>query len=123
VFANLEPELQMAVKKLGFKAATPIQKQAIPLVISGKDILASSQTGSGKTAAFLLPIMHRILNDKDAERAKTGFNKRKTRALILTPTRELAAQISDHFNSLARHSNLKCAPIYGGVSMLPQEKA
>lgn len=123
IFANLEKELQMAVKQLGFKTATPIQQQAIPLVASGKDILASSQTGSGKTAAFLLPIMNKILKDKDAERAKTGFNKRKTRALILTPTRELAAQICDHFQTLGKHTDLKCVAVFGGVSMLPQERA
>lgn len=123
VFANLEKELQMAVKQLGFKTATSIQQQSIPLILSGKDVLASSQTGSGKTAAFLLPIMHKILTDKDAERAKTGFNKRKTRALIMTPTRELAAQICDHFNTLGKHTDLKCVAIFGGVSMLPQERA
>lgn len=122
-FSTLHNDLQKGITRLGFTNPTPIQQQAIPLALQGRDILATSMTGSGKTAAFLLPIMNRIINDRENEKKLTGRVTAKTRALILTPTRELAAQICQHFNELAQCTPLSCAAIFGGVSMLPQENA
>ena len=114
-FSNfgLHPDLQRGIKELGFKRPTPIQTDAIPPAIAGKDVLAAAATGSGKTAAFLLPIMHRLMEKK----------RGTTRALILTPTRELAAQIDEHLRDLAVHTPISGAAIYGGVGMGPQEHA
>lgn len=123
VFTSLHSDLQSAIKRVGFTIPTPIQQSAIPLAMDGRDILASSMTGSGKTAAFLLPIMHRIIASRENEKKTTGRITPKTRALILTPTRELAAQICQHFDELAQCSDLSSAAIFGGVSILPQEKA
>jgi ATP-dependent RNA helicase RhlE len=102
-----------AVRELGFARPTPIQAEAIPAALAGRDVLASAATGSGKTAAFLLPLLHQI-----AERPRGT-----TRALVLTPTRELAAQILDDLNDLAVHTPVTGAAIYGGVGMGPQEHA
>jgi ATP-dependent RNA helicase RhlE len=110
---KLAPDLIKGVRDLGFVRPTPIQTEAIPLAISGRDVLACAQTGSGKTAAFLLPILHQLL----------GKPRRTTRALVLTPTRELAAQILEDFNALAMHTPLTGAAVYGGVGMGPQEHA
>ena len=110
---KLNPALLTAVRELGFARPTPIQSEAIPLAMAGRDVLACAMTGSGKTAAFLLPIMHRLI-DKP---------RRTTRALILTPTRELAAQIVEDFDTLAVHTPLTGAAVYGGVGMGPQEHA
>ena len=101
------------IRELGFARPTPIQAEAIPPALAGRDLLACAQTGSGKTAAFLLPILHRLI-DKP---------RRTTRALVLTPTRELAAQIADDLNALAVHTPLTGAAVYGGVGMGPQEHA
>src|SRR5688572_11826258 len=108
---HIHPSLQKGIRELGFTRPTPVQAEAIPAAMEGRDLLACAQTGSGKTAAFLLPILHRLM-DKP---------RRTTRALILTPTRELAAQILEDFNALAVHTPLAGAAIYGGVSMGPQE--
>ncbi len=110
---DLHPSLLRAVADLGFTRPTPIQRDGIPPVLAGRDVLACAMTGSGKTAAFLLPILHRLLGQK----------RGTTRALVLAPTRELAAQIVEHFNDLARHTPLKAAAIYGGVGMAPQQQA
>src|SRR5437764_9720152 len=107
------PDLIRGIKELGFTRPTPIQNAAIPPALAGKDVLAAAATGSGKTAAFLLPILHRLIDKK----------RRTTRALILTPTRELAAQIDEHLRDLAVHTPLSGAAIYGGVGMGPQEHA
>jgi ATP-dependent RNA helicase RhlE len=109
----LHPDLLKGVKELGFQRPTPIQEQAIPPAMEGRDVLACAMTGSGKTAAFLLPIMHRLM-DKP---------RRVTRALVLTPTRELAAQIHAHLEELATHTPITGAPVFGGVGMGPQEHA
>jgi ATP-dependent RNA helicase RhlE len=110
---GLHPRLQRGVHTLGFERATPIQQEAIPPALEGRDLLASAMTGSGKTAAFALPILHRL-----------GERRRgTTRALILTPTRELAAQIDEHIRELARHTNLTSATVFGGLAMKPQEQA
>ncbi|HSP90120.1 MAG TPA: DEAD/DEAH box helicase, partial [Vicinamibacterales bacterium] len=109
----LHADLLRGVKELGFQRPTPIQEQAIPPAAAGKDLLACAMTGSGKTAAFLLPILHRVM-------AKP---RGTTRALILTPTRELAAQIVAHLEELAVHTPVTGAAVYGGVGMGPQEHA
>jgi ATP-dependent RNA helicase RhlE len=109
----LHPDLLRGIRELGFTRPTPIQEQAIPPALDGRDLLACAQTGSGKTAAFLLPILHRLI----------GRPRRVTRVLILTPTRELAAQILEDFNALAVHTALTGAAVYGGVGMGPQEHA
>ena len=110
---GLHPDLLRGVKELGFTRPTPIQSDAIPPAMAGKDVLAAAATGSGKTAAFVLPILHRLI----------GKKRGTTRALILTPTRELAAQIDEHLRDLAVHTPLSGAAIYGGVGMGPQEHA
>ena len=110
---KLHPDLLKAVRELGFTRPTPIQTDAIPPAMAGRDVLACAQTGSGKTAAFLLPILHRLI-----ERPR-----RTTRALVLTPTRELAAQIHEDLNALAVHTPVTAAAVYGGVGMGPQEHA
>jgi ATP-dependent RNA helicase RhlE len=110
---SLHTSLLSGIRELGFVQPTPIQAEAIPAAVSGRDLLACAQTGSGKTAAFLLPIMNRLLEHP----------RRTTRALILTPTRELAAQILEDLNALAIHTPLTAAAVYGGVGMGPQEHA
>src|SRR3712207_1650151 len=91
---GLHPDLVRGTRELGFTRPTPIQSQAIPPAMEGRDVLACAMTGSGKTAAFLLPILHRLM----------GKRRGTTRVLILTPTRELAAQIEQHLNELAVHT-------------------
>ena len=110
---KLHPSLQQGLKDLGFTRPTPIQADAIPPALEGRDVLACAMTGSGKTAAFMLPILHRLL---DRPRGKT-------RALVLTPTRELAAQILESMNDFAVHTPLTGAAVFGGVGMGPQEHA
>ena len=113
----LRPELLRGVADLGFTQPTPIQRQAIPPALQGRDVLACAMTGSGKTAAFALPILQRLLATSNAA------SSRRTRALILSPTRELAAQIDEHVRDLARHTRLSSAAIFGGVGMEPQVQA
>jgi ATP-dependent RNA helicase RhlE len=110
---GLHPDLVRGVREMGFTRPTPIQSDAIPPALEGRDVLACAMTGSGKTAAFLLPIFHRLM----------GKKRGVTRALILTPTRELAAQIDEHARQLAVHTPLSAAPVFGGVGMGPQEHA
>jgi ATP-dependent RNA helicase RhlE len=112
---SLCPELQNAVRDLGFSEPTPIQQRAIPLALEGRDLLAAAQTGTGKTAAFALPLLERLRSGRAVSR--------RPRALILVPTRELAAQVSDTFRVLARHLPLRGALIVGGVSPRPQLEA
>ena len=110
---QLHPDLLRGIQTLGFTEPTPIQNDAIPPAMAGKDVLACAMTGSGKTAAFALPILHHLI----------GRPRGTTRALIVTPTRELAAQIVEHFDALAIHTKLKAAAVFGGVSAAPQERA
>lgn len=112
---GLSPEILRAVTEQGYKKATPIQRQAIPVILDGKDIMAGAQTGTGKTAAFTLPLLQ-LLNKKSQDRNKNI----PVRALILTPTRELAAQIHESVMNYGRHLNLKSMVVYGGVSINPQ---
>jgi len=115
---GLHPQLLRAVADLDFVEPTPIQRAAIPPALAGRDLLACAMTGSGKTAAFLLPILQRLLDATPA--APAG---RRTRALIIAPTRELAAQIDEHRRDLGRHTQLTGAAVFGGVGMDPQERA
>ena len=110
---KLHPDLLKGIKELGFTRPTPIQEAAIPPGLAGRDVLACAMTGSGKTAAFLLPILHKLI----------GRPRGVTRALVLTPTRELAAQILEDLNDLAVHTPITGAAIFGGVGMGPQEHA
>jgi ATP-dependent RNA helicase RhlE len=110
---GLHPDILKGVREMGFTRPTPIQADAIPPGLAGRDLLASAVTGSGKTAAFLLPILQRLLPKP----------RRATRALIITPTRELAAQIEDHARQLAVHTPIQTAAVFGGVAMGPQEHA
>jgi ATP-dependent RNA helicase RhlE len=110
---DLHPDLLRGVAAIGFETPTPIQRDAIPPGLAGRDVLACAMTGSGKTAGFLLPIMQRLL----------GRPRGTTRVLILAPTRELAAQIDEHRQELGRHARLTGAAIFGGVGYGPQEQA
>ena len=109
----LNPQLLTALAEKGFDRPTSIQKLAIPPLLKGRDIMASAVTGSGKTAAFLLPILQQLI----------GQPRGKTRVLVIVPTRELAVQITEHFYDLARRTPLKGAAVYGGVSPTPQIQA
>ncbi|MBI1870187.1 MAG: DEAD/DEAH box helicase [Chlamydiae bacterium] len=111
---KLHPNLLKGIHDLGFIRPTPIQKEAIPHIMEGKDLIGCAQTGTGKTAAFVLPILHRLLQ---------GPSTKHTRALILAPTRELALQSIDHLRSLSRYVHLKGIAIFGGVPMSPQIQA
>jgi ATP-dependent RNA helicase RhlE len=110
---GLRPEVLGGVRALGFERPTPIQIAAIPPAVAGRDLVAGACTGSGKTAAFALPILQRLVTTP----------RRATRALVLTPTRELAGQIEEHFRELAQGTAIRAASIYGGVGMQPQERA
>jgi ATP-dependent RNA helicase RhlE len=109
---GLAPTLLDAIRDAGYRAPTPIQAQAIPLALKGRDLIGLAQTGTGKTAAFTLPIVQRLLG-----------GPRRLRALILTPTRELAAQVRESFEKYGRHSGLHVAEVFGGVALGPQETA
>jgi ATP-dependent RNA helicase RhlE len=110
---DLHPDLLRGVAALGFQTPTPIQRDAIPPTRAGRDVLACAMTGSGKTAAFLLPILQRFLE----------CPRGTTRALVLAPTRELAAQIDEHRQEFGRHTRLTGAAVFGGVGYAPQEHA
>ena len=112
---KLRPQLLRAVTELGYTEPTPIQQRAIPVALQGRDLMAAAQTGTGKTAAFALPILERLMLSPALERSP--------RALILVPTRELAAQVSDSFRALAEQLPLRGALIFGGVSPRPQISA
>ena len=115
---NLHPALQRAVGTAGYTEPTPIQARAIPIVLAGHDLQAAAQTGTGKTAAFALPILQRL----DAAHS-APHGRRAPRALILVPTRELAAQVAESFQDLGRHLQQRGVLIFGGVSPKPQVKA
>ena len=113
---GLEPRLLKALAQEGYETPTPIQTQAIPHVLQGKDLLGIAQTGTGKTASFALPILQRLMENARAPSPKSP------RALILSPTRELAAQIADSFKTYGRYMNFNITTIFGGVSEHPQKQ-
>src|SRR4051812_15937196 len=110
---GLHPSLVRATREMGYTQPTPVQAQAIPAVLAGRDLIATAQTGTGKTAAFLLPILHRLLD----------LPRGTTQALVITPTRELAQQIDEVCLGLAYHTPLRVGLLVGGAPMGPQEKA
>ncbi len=110
---GLSPHILRAVKELGYEQPTPIQQQAIPAILAGQDVLGGAQTGTGKTAGFTLPMLHRLL----ANPGRGG--RRQVRALVLTPTRELAAQVGESIIKYAHHLPFRTLIAYGGVSIKP----
>ena len=114
---NLIDPILKALKTEGYETPTPIQEQAIPVVLQGRDLLGCAQTGTGKTAAFSIPILQRM-HEAHAERGP-----HRIKALILTPTRELAIQIDESLAAYGRHTGLRHAVIFGGVGQKPQTDA
>ncbi len=114
---NLAPAILKAVQEQGYENPTPIQAQAIPLVLAGHDLLAGAQTGTGKTAAFTLPMLQRLAN---GTAPKNKFGGKGIRTLVLTPTRELAAQVEENLRSYAKYLDITSTVIFGGVGMKPQ---
>ena len=114
---KLAPAILKAVHEQGYETPTPIQAQAIPAVLDGKDLLGGAQTGTGKTAAFMLPILHRLSMSRSAQ---NKFGGNGIRALILTPTRELAAQVEESAREYGKYLQLTSTVIFGGVGMNPQ---
>ena len=108
---NLHPTILDAIRDAGYTTPTPIQREAIPIALNGRDIMGLAQTGTGKTAAFTLPIIERLID-----------GPRRTRALILTPTRELCVQVEESFRKYARHGEISVVAVYGGVPLDPQER-
>ena len=108
---ELHPALLDAIRDAGYTSPTPIQREAIPLARKGRDLMGLAQTGTGKTAAFTLPILDRLID-----------GPRRTRALILTPTRELCVQVEESFRKYAKYTDIDVAAVYGGVPVEPQEK-
>ena len=115
---NLIPPLLSAVRDMGYDQPTPIQRETIPPVLAGRDVLGCAQTGTGKTAAFALPILQRLSQER-----KQHAGRRTIRALILTPTRELALQIFENFESYGKNLPLTSCVIFGGVGQQPQVEA
>ena len=115
---SLHASLLAAVRDAGYTAPTAIQAQAIPLILAGRDVLGCAQTGTGKTAAFVLPMVQRL-----AASAQTGRGVRPIRALVLSPTRELATQIAEAVSSFGARFGLERAVVYGGISEVPQRRA
>ena len=111
---GLNASILQSIEEFGFKHATPIQAQSIPVILSGRDLIGSAQTGTGKTAAYALPILQRLKSHRPGA---------APRCLVLGPTRELAAQVLEQFEAYGKHSPLKCCLIHGGVSYGPQIKA
>jgi ATP-dependent RNA helicase RhlE len=114
---NLAPAIQKAVAEQGYETPTPIQQQAIPAVLAGHDLLAGAQTGTGKTAAFTLPVLHKLTMSRSKE---NKFGVYGIRALVLTPTRELAAQVEESVRAYGKYLQLTSTVIFGGVGMNPQ---
>ena len=119
---GLSDAIVRAVTEQGYTAPTPIQSQAIPAVLNGGDLLAGAQTGTGKTAGFTLPILHRLSTDAVGAAQRNKTTPRAIRALVLTPTRELAAQVEESVRLYGKYTNLNSAVIFGGVGINPQIK-
>lgn len=115
---NIMPEIIKALEEESYECPTPIQEEAIPVVLAGRDLLACAQTGTGKTAAFAIPTIQLLSEEKTPH-----LGKQEIRALIVTPTRELALQIYESFNIYGKFTDLKCCVVFGGVSQKPQEES
>lgn len=113
---HLNKSILKAIEEQNYDAPTPVQQQTIPLVLAKKDVITTAQTGTGKTAAFALPIIQQLFDKQDA-----GKKAKKIRALIISPTRELALQIYDNFKAYGKYSNLRATVVYGGTSIEPQK--
>jgi ATP-dependent RNA helicase RhlE len=113
----LDPKLLRAVAESGYLAMTPIQAKAIPLVLEGRDVMGAAQTGTGKTAAFALPLLQKMMRHENASMSPA---RHPVRALVLTPTRELADQVAANVKNYAKHSNLRSTVVFGGIDMKPQ---
>jgi ATP-dependent RNA helicase RhlE len=109
---GLAPPLLDALREAGYERPTPIQREAIPLALTGRELIGLAQTGTGKTASFTLPMVHRLLG-----------GPRRTRVLVLTPTRELCLQVEESVRKYSKHAPVDCIPVYGGVGYEPQERA
>jgi ATP-dependent RNA helicase RhlE len=114
---SLAPALARAVAEMGYESMTPIQAQAIPVVLQGRDVMGAAQTGTGKTAAFSLPLLQRMMKH---ENASTSPARHPVRALVLLPTRELADQVAQQVKLYAKHTHLRSAVVFGGMDMKPQ---
>jgi superfamily II DNA/RNA helicase len=114
---GLDPTLQRAVADQGYTVMTPIQAKAIPYVLAGRDIMGAAQTGTGKTAAFSLPLLHKMLPHANSSMSPA---RHPVRALVIAPTRELADQVAANIKGYAAHSKLRVAVVYGGIAMTPQ---
>ena len=110
---KLHPQIQTGVEELGYVTPTPIQLQAIPTVMSGQDVMGLAQTGTGKTAAFGLPMLHRLMQGE----------RGVLRAVVIAPTRELAEQINDALNAMGKHTRFRSITVYGGVNINTQMKS
>jgi ATP-dependent RNA helicase RhlE len=117
---NLRPELLRAIEEQGYTEPTPIQVQAVPLVLEGRDVLGGAQTGTGKTAGFGLPLLQRLMPHANTSASPA---RHPVRALILTPTRELAAQVEESLRVYGKYSGLRTTVIFGGMDMAPQTEA
>ena len=115
---TLDPSILRALADEGYTEPTPVQSDSIPDILTGRDVLATAQTGTGKTAAFALPILHRLHSANG-----DGNGKRAIRALVVTPTRELALQVEESLRTYGRHLRLRTAVLLGGISQVPQVKA
>ncbi|MBX3634572.1 MAG: DEAD/DEAH box helicase [Rubrivivax sp.] len=115
----LDPKLLRAVVDSGYTAMTPIQAKAIPVVLAGRDVMGAAQTGTGKTAAFTLPLLQKMLRHENASMSPA---RHPVRALVLAPTRELALQVADNVKKYAKHSQLRSAVVFGGMDMKPQNE-
>jgi|TARA_B110001450_G_C17662932_1_gene498161 ATP-dependent RNA helicase RhlE len=114
---NLNTSLTKAIKELNYSSPTSIQEKAIPIILKKHDVLGSAQTGTGKTAAFALPILHHLINEENND------DKKKIKTLVITPTRELAIQIAENFTLYAKYSNITTTVIFGGVKQGSQTDA
>ncbi|MED5619509.1 DEAD/DEAH box helicase [Ideonella sp. BN130291] len=113
----LDPKLLRAVADQGYATMTPIQAKAIPLVLAGRDVMGAAQTGTGKTAAFSIPLLQKMLRHENASASPA---RHPVRALCLAPTRELADQVANNVKAYAKHTNLRVAVVFGGIDMKPQ---
>ena len=118
---GLSESLLRAVAEQGYETPSPIQLQAIPAVLDGRDLMAAAQTGTGKTAGFTLPMLQRLMGASDQPRKKVSPNR--VRALVLTPTRELAAQVGESVATYGKHLPLRHSVVFGGVGINPQMMA